>query len=201
MNDQHDNWGCDWNVDSLRRRFWNGQSAAHAAVNQAIKKGTLKSPKEFPCKDCGVPSTDYDHRDYGKPLKVVAVCRSCNLLRGRAFPKRWLPEEAAVFARQQVMKCCDWKMATNPDLCAFDQEWHNHNWVLAKKTALAHWVASRQAFRLRDVAYEIFSESSARSFETFATDEILAINPWMHGGPSAFVAHGKKVIAKQEKAA
>jgi formylmethanofuran dehydrogenase subunit E len=41
---------------------------------------------EFPCRDCGEPSTDYDHRDYNKPLEVEPVCRSCNLLRGPALP-------------------------------------------------------------------------------------------------------------------
>lgn len=196
----HNNWGCDWNVASLRRRFWNGQSEAHAAVAQAIKKGALKSPKEFPCRDCGAPATDYDHRDYGKPLKVQAVCRSCNLLRGRAVPKLWLPEDAALFTRQQVMKSCDWKMATNPGLIGHDVEkWHFHHWIIARKTALAHWVAARQVFRLRDAVHEIFPEAEAIRQEACATDECLAHFAWMRTPPAANASSAKKMA--QEKAA
>ncbi|MFA5633142.1 MAG: hypothetical protein WC997_16665 [Porticoccaceae bacterium] len=31
-------------------------------------------------------ATDYDHRDYRKPLSVEPVCRRCNLSRGYAIP-------------------------------------------------------------------------------------------------------------------
>lgn len=186
MNGRHNNWGFDWNVHSLRRRFWNGQSQAHAAVSLAIRKGELRAAKEFPCADCGIPATDYDHRDYGKPLEVVAVCRSCNLRRGRALPKRWLPEEAAQFARQQVMKICDWRMATNPDLTSKEcKELHIHHWVVARRTALAHWVAARQVFRLRDMAHEIFPEAEAPKYEAFSTDECLTHYAWMRYQPPA----------------
>lgn len=193
MNGKHNNWGCDWDVASLRRRFWNGQSAAHAAVSMAIKKGTLESPKAFICEDCDKTATDYDHRDYGKPLEVAPVCRSCNLLRGRALPKRWLPDEAALFTRQQVIKSCDWKMATNPDLTGHEyQKWHFHHWILARKTALAHWVAARQVFKLRDVAHEIFSEDEAAKYEAFATDECLTFYPWMRAPSSGGTASDDK---------
>jgi hypothetical protein len=37
------------------------------------------------CVDCGKPACDYDHRDYGKPLEVHPVCRSCNLMRGHGY--------------------------------------------------------------------------------------------------------------------
>ncbi|MFL9904687.1 hypothetical protein PQR71_42280 [Paraburkholderia fungorum] len=177
---RHNNWGQDWNVHSLRRRFWNGQSQAHAAVNQAVKRGELKPAKEFTCADCPAPATDYDHRDYGKPLVVVAVCRMCNLHRGRALPKRWTREEAAQFARQQVIKSCDWNWATTPDLTAKDyKQLHLNHWVLARRTALAHWLAARQIFGLRDVAHELYSELDAYQFEIFSVDEYLDKFEWL----------------------
>lgn len=177
---RHNNWGCDWNIGSLRRRFWNGQQQAHAAVSAAIKKGLLEPVTEFVCSDCDNDATDYDHRDYGKPLDVDPVCRSCNRRRGMALPKRWNPEEAAKFARCQVMKAVDWRMATSPDLTRDEcQKWHVHHWVIARKTALAHWVASRQVFRLRDMAHELFPEDEALRYEAFATDECIDHFEWM----------------------
>ena len=57
----------------------------HGAVNTAIKKGLLpKLDGSTPCSDCGKPATEYDHRDYEKPLAVEPVCHSCNLKRGPA---------------------------------------------------------------------------------------------------------------------
>lgn len=38
------------------------------------------------CADCGRAAVMYDHRDYSRPLDVVAVCHSCNLRRGAALP-------------------------------------------------------------------------------------------------------------------
>jgi hypothetical protein len=68
------------------------QTAAHAAVANAIRKGLLVHPTCFACADCGLPAIEYDHRDYSKPLTVDPVCRRCNLLRGPALnhctPKR-----------------------------------------------------------------------------------------------------------------
>ena len=55
---------------------------AHLEVARAIRRGTLKRPDEFVCVDCAKPALQYDHRDYTKPLDVVPVCRSCNILRG-----------------------------------------------------------------------------------------------------------------------
>lgn len=63
-----------------------GQRKAMAEVARAIKKGKLKSPKEFDCVDCGKPAICYDHRDYNKPLEVVPVCSKCNHKRGLAIP-------------------------------------------------------------------------------------------------------------------
>lgn len=57
---------------------------AHALVAKAIREGSLpKLDGSVKCADCGGIATDYDHRDYDKPLEVVAVCKSCNCKRGR----------------------------------------------------------------------------------------------------------------------
>jgi hypothetical protein len=61
------------------------QAAAVAKVSQAIRKGELKKPTEFKCVDCGKAATQYDHRDYNKPLEVQPVCASCNAMRGPAI--------------------------------------------------------------------------------------------------------------------
>ena len=53
-----------------------------ALVSIAIKNGKLKHPTLLKCVDCGKPATEYDHRDYSKPLNVDPVCHSCNLKRG-----------------------------------------------------------------------------------------------------------------------
>lgn len=64
----------------------NGAIAAHKAVARAVKCGELPRPSTLTCTDCGKPACDYDHRDYGKPLDVQPVCRSCNRKRGPARP-------------------------------------------------------------------------------------------------------------------
>lgn len=46
-------------------------------------------PDCFRCVDCGNGATEYEHRDYNKPLAVEPVCRTCNHRRGSAIPKRW----------------------------------------------------------------------------------------------------------------
>lgn len=66
-----------------------GGCAAHRAVRDAILRGDLPPAKTQVCVDCGLPAHDYDHRDYGKPLAVDPVCRSCNCKRGPAAPAIW----------------------------------------------------------------------------------------------------------------
>lgn len=61
-------------------------SMAANAVWCAIRKGKLEPAKNHKCADCGDPATEYDHRDYEKPLVVVPVCRTCNARRGPAKP-------------------------------------------------------------------------------------------------------------------
>lgn len=179
---RHNNWGHDWNIASLRKRFWNGQREAHVAVSQAVRKGFLKPAKDFACVDCGCTATEYDHRDYGMPLDVDPVCRACNAQRGRALPRRWDSDEACKFVRDQVIKSCDWIIATKPDFTNKEhKDAHIHNWVTARKTALAHWIASRQCFRLSDAVHELFHPEEAAIYEVSATDEYLADprNAWM----------------------
>lgn len=62
------------------------RNAAHAAVYKAVRKGLIPSLKihDIACVDCGNSATDYDHRNYDKPLEVEPVCRACNLRRGPA---------------------------------------------------------------------------------------------------------------------
>lgn len=62
------------------------QSKAHRAVRIAVLKGELPDLKAsiVRCVDCGMRATDWDHRDYGKPLEVEPTCGSCNCLRGPA---------------------------------------------------------------------------------------------------------------------
>lgn len=61
------------------------QYLAHKAVATAIREGRLSRPNQHPCVDCGRRASQYDHRDYSKPLEVAPVCRRCNLARGPAF--------------------------------------------------------------------------------------------------------------------
>lgn len=69
------------------KSFNDGRKAgfeAHLMVNLAIRLGYLKPLSQCSCADCGALATDYDHRDYSKPLEVDAVCRTCNFKRGPA---------------------------------------------------------------------------------------------------------------------
>lgn len=55
---------------------------------QAKAQGILPTQNEvasFKCADCIGAASEYDHRDYNHPLKVVPVCHSCNIRRGRGM--------------------------------------------------------------------------------------------------------------------
>jgi len=68
--------------DALRGKF----RAGHA-VTKAKREGRLpRLDGDIGCVDWGAPATDYDHRDYNKPLEVEPTCRRCNLRRGPAVP-------------------------------------------------------------------------------------------------------------------
>ena len=74
---------CDGCKETLPDKI--GENA-HKIVALAIRLGFLRPINECSCVDCGNPATDYDHRDYSKPLEVVPVCRPCNFKRGPAKP-------------------------------------------------------------------------------------------------------------------
>lgn len=61
------------------------QTHAIGVLRYATLKGLLPRARECTCVDCGKPATDYDHRDYAKPLDVQPVCRGCNVRRGVAM--------------------------------------------------------------------------------------------------------------------
>lgn len=61
---------------------------AHSMVALAVRLGYLKPIGECTCVSCGAQATDYDHRDYNKPLEVEPVCRSCNFARPPAILRR-----------------------------------------------------------------------------------------------------------------
>lgn len=56
---------------------------ARQILTAAISKGFFAPAYEHDCVDCGDPATDYDHRDYNKPLEVEPVCHACNMKRGK----------------------------------------------------------------------------------------------------------------------
>lgn len=64
---------------------------AACAVRKHIRSGAIKRAAEHICTDCGKQATEYDHRDYLKPVDVQPVCRSCNHLRGPAFNSVYRP--------------------------------------------------------------------------------------------------------------
>lgn len=72
------------------------RTRAASAVAKAIRMGELERATSFLCVDCNRPAREYDHRDYTKPLAVVPVCRSCNVMRGPADV--WTSDPAKVAA-------------------------------------------------------------------------------------------------------
>ena len=86
-------------------------SPAHKLVNRAVVNGVLPHPKKRRCADCGKKATCYDHRDYSKPLDVVPLCQSCNLLRGHGKCKSIVNKEYVVNApvRVEVRSCGKWR--------------------------------------------------------------------------------------------
>ena len=84
-------------VDPLKT----SQYLAHKAVARSIAIGEMPKATSLICVDCGKQAEQYDHRDYGKPLEVAPVCRSCNCLRGASTDKIRDRVEAAL-ARQKL---------------------------------------------------------------------------------------------------
>jgi len=72
-------------------KFYTLQCRAIGAVGWAVKLGKLPKATELTCVDCGKPATQYEHRDYTKPLEIDPVCRKCNHRRGLAvYTLLWL---------------------------------------------------------------------------------------------------------------
>ena len=69
-----------------KRAYILARVTAIGIVNQARRNGVLTDLKKasIACVDCGAKATQYDHRDYRRPLDVVPVCHRCNLKRGPA---------------------------------------------------------------------------------------------------------------------
>jgi len=65
--------------------------ASTAQFWRAVRRGTLSDLRGGACSDCGRKCTTHDHRDYAKWWEVAAVCRACNVKRGRAAPFLHLP--------------------------------------------------------------------------------------------------------------
>lgn len=84
--------------------FGSGRFLAGQAVAKARIKNILPSPREFACVDCGTRATEYDHRDYSKPLMVEPVCRGCNARRGPAKRKDWSFDEFWTWLHQEYFQ-------------------------------------------------------------------------------------------------
>ena len=60
---------------------------AYKEVAKAIRDGRLRPiSSNTRCVDCGGPAYCYEHRNYFRPLDVEPVCRTCNNVRGEAYP-------------------------------------------------------------------------------------------------------------------
>jgi hypothetical protein len=82
---------CVCGADAWSPRAWlcigcgdRGGESARRAVAAEVAAGKLTSADTLQCADCGGNASIYDHRDYGSPLGVQAVCGRCNVLRGPA---------------------------------------------------------------------------------------------------------------------
>lgn len=62
------------------------KEAAHQVVKSAVVDGRLQSLSQnlVECVDCGDRASQYEHRNYERPLDVEPVCRKCNKARGKA---------------------------------------------------------------------------------------------------------------------
>lgn len=70
---------------ATKRRYPLARAAQHK-IHSLVRRGKLPKASELSCVDCGKGATDYDHRDYTKPLEVEPTCRSCNRKRGPGYP-------------------------------------------------------------------------------------------------------------------
>jgi len=86
------------------------RSRAHSIVWKAKKAGLLpKFDGSILCTDCEVCATEYDHRNYFKPLEVEPVCHSCNVKRGPAYPFTIESPNEPPFDGNRMLPKRDWK--------------------------------------------------------------------------------------------
>ena len=65
---------AEWRANNLEK------SKAHAAVQYAVRKGTLVAPER--CQHCdGACKLESHHEDYSKPLEVLWLCHACHMRR------------------------------------------------------------------------------------------------------------------------
>lgn len=143
----------------IRAVYWTGQVLALTAVAGAKRKGILPDPKTLSCEDCGKVAREYDHRDYGKPLRVAPVCHSCNSRRGKAVPRQWTDAELLAYARRMLVKSTAWKnhatFVTLHD--SWDRsEWHVGQWEALRRKALVLVESLDNRFTVLDLAPELF---------------------------------------------
>lgn len=72
-------------TNATKRRYPLARLAQHK-IHNLVRQGKIPRACELLCVDCGKGATDYDHRDYTKPLEVAPTCRSCNRRRGPGYP-------------------------------------------------------------------------------------------------------------------
>lgn len=144
----------------LRSAFWSGRRLAQLAVANAKNQGLLANAKVFACTDCGCAATEYDHRDYGRPLDVVPVCRRCNALRGKAIPRQWTDAELLAYARKVLTNNFAWKNhATYFSIFDYRQpssDWHVRNWKGLRDNAKVITESAGNRFTVLDLAPELF---------------------------------------------
>lgn len=99
----------DWFADGRTPATDVRKQRCRSMVGAAIKRGELpKLDGTIKCTDCPNPAKCYDHRDYGKPLKVDPVCKMCDAIRGPGeVPPEWGYEPVGrqghrVISRQRV---------------------------------------------------------------------------------------------------
>lgn len=88
-----------------------GRYESRLAVRQAVLSGELPNPSTLKCVDCGQAASEYEHRDYAKPLDVAPVCGSCNMKRGRGTDH---PETDARLSQYRIEDESGWREYTPP---------------------------------------------------------------------------------------
>jgi hypothetical protein len=95
-----------------------GRYESRLAVRKAILSGELAHPTTLSCVDCGMRASEYEHRDYGRPLDVVPICGPCNTKRGRGADH---PETEARLSQYQIEYETRWRERVSPPaLAPFD---------------------------------------------------------------------------------